>query len=116
MDPTHISVSAIADGYYDNYLRSFAQSVRDFRYPVVIGFGHEMNANWYSWGYGQTSPSIFVAAWRHIVMLFRSQRASNVTWLWTLQADEPGTGPIAWWWPGEKYVTWVGIDGYLSPV
>jgi hypothetical protein len=112
MDPTHISVSAIADGYYDNYLRSFAQSVRDFRYPVVIGFGHEMNANWYSWGYGQTSPSIFVAAWRHIVMLFRSQRASNVTWLWTLQADEPGTGPIAWWWPGEKYVTWVGIDGY----
>ena len=32
--------------------------------------------------------------------------------MWTLQADEPGTGPIASWWPGEKYVTWVGIDGY----
>jgi hypothetical protein len=112
MDPTHIPVSAIADGYYDNYLRSFAQSVRAFRYPVVIGFGHEMNANWYSWGYGQTPPSTFVAAWRHIVMLFRSQHASNVTWLWTVQADAPGTGPIAWWWPGEKYVTWVGIDGY----
>ena len=41
----------------------------------------------------------------------RSAR-SNVTWLWTLQADERGTGPIASWWPGEKYVTWVGIDGY----
>jgi Glycosyl hydrolase family 26 len=112
MDPTLVSVAAIAAGNYDRYLNSFARSVRDFRHPVVIGFGHEMNANWYSWGYGQTSPSTFVAAWRHIVMLFRSQRASNVTWLWTLQADEPDTGPIALWWPGEKYVTWVGIDGY----
>ena len=24
----------------------------------------------------------------------------------------PGTGPIALWWPGKRYVTWVGIDGY----
>ena len=53
-----------------------------------------------------------MAAWRHIVTLFRHQGTNNVTWLWTLQADEPGTGPIASWWPGEKYVTWVGIDGY----
>ena len=25
--------------------------------------------------------------------VFRSEGADNVTWLWTLQADEPGTGP-----------------------
>ena len=85
---------------------------RSFGQPVVIGFGHEMNAYWYSWGYGRVPPSTFVAAWRHIVTLFRAQHANNVTWLWTLQADEPGTGPIASWWPGAQYVTWVGIDGY----
>lgn len=112
MDPTHISMSAIAEGYYDSYLRSFAQSVRAFRYPVVIGFGHEMNANWYSWGYANTSPALFVAVWQHIVILFRKQAVHNVTWLWTVQADESGTGPIARWWPGASYVTWVGIDGY----
>ena len=112
-DPTYVSVSKIAAGTYDKYLRSFADSVRDFGYPVVIGFGHEMNAPWYSWGYGgSVSPSTFVAAWRHIVTLFRGQGADNVTWLWTIQADEPGTGPIASWWPGAQYVTWVGIDGY----
>ena len=27
-------------------------------------------------------------------------------------ADRPGTGLVASWWPGAKYVTWVGIDGY----
>ena len=71
-----------------------------------------MNAYWYSWGYGHLPAVTFVAAWRHIVTLFRHQGTNNVTWLWTLQADEKGTGPIASWWPGEKYVTWVGIDGY----
>jgi hypothetical protein len=112
MDPTLVSVSAIAAGDYDDYLHSFAQSVRAFHHPVVIGFGHEMNAKWYSWGYGSTPPAVFVAAWRHIVTLFRNRGAENVTWLWTVQADEPGTGQIASWWPGEKYVTWIGIDGY----
>jgi Glycosyl hydrolase family 26 len=111
-DPTLASVPRIAAGGYDGYLRSFADSVRGFGHPVVIGFGHEMNAYWYSWGYGHLPAATFVAAWRHIVTLFRAQHADNVTWLWTLQADEPGTGAIASWWPGAKYVTWVGIDGY----
>jgi mannan endo-1,4-beta-mannosidase len=79
---------------------------------VVIGFGHEMNAPWYSWGYGHVAPSTFVAAWRHIVTLFRGQGADNITWVWTVQADERGTGLIASWWPGAQYVNWVGIDGY----
>jgi hypothetical protein len=121
IDPTYASIAAIADGTYDDYLRSYADSVRDFGHNVVIGFGHEMNANWYSWGYGHTPASTFVAAWRHIVTLFRAQGADNVTWVWTLQADEPCTGPIAdqpctgpiaSWWPGAQYVSWVGIDGY----
>jgi Glycosyl hydrolase family 26 len=112
MDPTYASVAAIAAGGYDPYLRSFADSVRDFGHSVVIGFGHEMNATWYSWGYGHVPPRVFVAAWRHIVTVFRGQGADNVTWLWTLQADEHGTGPVASWWPGGRYVTWVGIDGY----
>ena len=79
---------------------------------MVLGFGHEMNASWYSWGYKHVPAATFVAAWRHIVTLFRKQGADNVTWLWTLEMDQPGTGPIASWWPGAQYVTWVGIDGY----
>jgi glycosyl hydrolase family 26 len=112
IDPTDASISGIAAGVYDGYLRLYADNVREFGHAVVIGFGHEMNAPTYSWGYGHVPASTFVAAWRHIVSLFRGQGAENVTWLWTLQADGPGTGPIASWWPGASYVTWVGIDGY----
>ncbi len=112
IDPTGASISAVAAGTYDDYLRSYADSVSDFGHAVVIGFGHEMNAPGYSWGYKHVPAATFVAAWRHIVTLFRKEGADNVTWLWTLQADRAGTGPIASWWPGAQYVTWVGIDGY----
>jgi mannan endo-1,4-beta-mannosidase len=112
IDPTYASVSAIAAGAYDVYLRDYADSVREFGHAVVIGFGHEMNGDWYSWGYKHVAPLTFVAAWRHIVTVFRSEGADNVTWLWTVNQDRPGTGPVASWWPGAKYVTWVGIDGY----
>jgi mannan endo-1,4-beta-mannosidase len=114
IDPTLAAVSAIASGADDGYLRSYADSVRDYGHSVIIGFGHEMNATWYSWGYTRTPAPAFVAAWRHIVTLFRAQGADNVTWLWTIQADQPGTGPILAWWPGANYVTWVGIDGFYT--
>jgi Glycosyl hydrolase family 26 len=116
IDPSFAKVAAIADGSQDTYLKGYADSVRDFGHPVVIGFGHEMNGTWYSWGYRQTSPATFIAAWRHIVTVFRNEGADNVTWLWTVNAEErPGSQPIRAWWPGPRYVTWVGIDGYYVP-
>jgi hypothetical protein len=112
IDPRFAKLPAIASGVYDDYLRSYAISVRNFGHPVVIGFGHEMNASWYPWGYKHVPATTFVAAWRHIVSVFNSEGAKNVTWLWTINQDLPGSGPVASWWPGARYVTWVGIDGY----
>jgi mannan endo-1,4-beta-mannosidase len=112
IDPTYASVAGIAAGDYDAYLSRYAVSVRSFGHPVVIGFGHEMNAPWYSWGYGHVPAQTFVRAWRHVVTLFREQGADNVTWLWTINGDRSDTGPVKSWWPGAKYVTWVGLDGY----
>jgi hypothetical protein len=111
IDPTYASVPAIAAGVYDSYLRSYAASVRSFGHAVVLGFGHEMNGSWYSWS--RANPATFVAAWRHIVTLFRQQGARNVTWLWTINAaGRTGVRPAAQWWPGPKYVNWIGIDGF----
>jgi len=116
MNPDGVRVAAIASGRYDGYLRGYARAVRAYHRPVIVSFGHEMNGDWYSWGYKRTSPAVFVAAWRHIVGLFRVLGAQNVTWLWTVNIiDDPHYGKIpspARWWPGRQYVTWVGIDGY----
>jgi mannan endo-1,4-beta-mannosidase len=114
IEPTGISLSAIAAGRYDPYLRRYATAVRSYRRPVVLSFGHEMNAWWYSWGYKHTSPATFVAAWRHVVTLFRAAGAGNVTWLWTVNVIDSvgGIRDPAPWWPGSSYVNWIGLDGY----
>jgi mannan endo-1,4-beta-mannosidase len=115
IDPTSISLAAIASGQYDGYLRSYADSVRSFDHKVILGFGHEMNGPWFSWGWTHSRAKVFVAAWRHIVDVFRKQGASNVIWLWTVNVDPPHDNAIqnpARWWPGSAYVNWVGIDGY----
>ncbi len=114
IDPNRASLAAIAAGSYDAYLSSYAESVRQFGHPVIIGFGHEMNAPWWAWGYEHVPPATFVAAWRHIVKLFRALGADNVTWLWTISAGSSHTGPLASWWPGPNYVTWIGVDGYFG--
>jgi len=116
IDPVNIALQRIADGQSDAYLRYLADAVKTFGAPVVISFGHEMNGSWYSWGYGHTTPAVFVATWRHIVNVFRSLQVHNVTWLWTVNViNDTAHGRIpnpAPWWPGASYVNWVGIDGY----
>ena len=105
---------AIAAGTYDQYLQTYADSVRDFGHAVVIGFGHEMNAPWYSWGYGHVKPSDLRGRMAAHRQCFPRRRRGQRHWLWTVNADTPGSGPIAEWWPGKSYVTWVGIDGYYT--
>jgi len=114
MVPADVSASAIASGSYDGYLSAYAEAVRAYGHSVVIGFAPEANADWWSYGYGHSPARAFVAAWRHVVTLFRALGADNVTWLWTIAADVGGTGPISSWWPGASFVSWVGIDGFYN--
>jgi mannan endo-1,4-beta-mannosidase len=119
IDPAGIDFRAIVGGAYDTYLETFATDVASYGATtgqgVIIGFGHEMNGSWFPWGYRHVTPGLFVAAWRHIVDVFRQQGAYDVTWLWTVNIIDKGNGipsPTRWW-PGSSYVTWIGIDGYF---
>ncbi len=116
MLPFHTSMQSIAAGQSDSYLSSYAQQVRAYGYPVIMSFAPEANGWWYPWGWRKTSPADWVAAWRHVVTVFRQQGATNVTWLWTMNRSVnrglSRMGPVADYWPGAAYVDWVGIDGY----
>jgi mannan endo-1,4-beta-mannosidase len=114
INPANVSLAAIAAGRYDTYLKAYALAVRAYGKRVILSFGHEMNGSWFTWGYRHVAPATFVAAWRHIVTVFRGQHADNVTWLWTVNiiATNGGIPAPSRWWPGSAYVNWVGIDGY----
>jgi mannan endo-1,4-beta-mannosidase len=113
MEPVGASLAAIAAGKCDRYLETYADQVRTFGHPVILSFAAEMNGSWYAWGYGRAPARLFVAAWRHVVDVFRAQGARNVTWLWTVNTVTEPSAPLRQWWPGAGYVDWVGIDGYF---
>ena len=81
---------------------------------MIISFGQEMNGTWYPWGSAHVTAAVFIAAWRHVVTLFRSVGVTNVTWLWDVNCDLNGQYPVAPWWPGASYVDWAGIDCYYA--
>jgi mannan endo-1,4-beta-mannosidase len=111
LDPSGISLAAIARGTYDRELRAYDAAIRSLNDPVLLSFGHEMNGVWYSWGCGHTRPQQFRAAWRHIHALVG---APQLTWVWTINDVWNGDPcPLRPWYPGAAYVDWVGIDGYL---
>jgi glycosyl hydrolase family 26 len=118
IEPGTASLAAIAVGGYDRYLEEFATQVASFGartgHGVVIGFAHEPNGTWYPWGREHTRPATWIAAWRHVVTVFRQQGADDVAWLWTVNIIDRRSGiasPTPWW-PGASYVSWIGIDGY----
>ena len=112
LEPKDVTLASIAAGGSDAYLRSYADAVIAFGHPVILSFGHEMNGTWYSWGDGHTSPATFVAAWRHVVRVFREAGAANVTWLWTVNSIAGAASSLSRWWPGAAWVDWTGIAGY----
>jgi mannan endo-1,4-beta-mannosidase len=115
IQPDNIPLESITGGRWDKYLRSYAAAVKAYGHPVILSFAHEMNGTWYSWGSGHATPAAFVAAWRHVVTIFRQVGAANVTWLWSVTAVAGSGTKTPWlgqWWPGAQWVGLVGIDGY----
>jgi mannan endo-1,4-beta-mannosidase len=120
LNPRRISMAQLASGAYDSYIASYARQVKAFGCHVVLSFGHEMNGWWYPWGLPWTRPSVFIAAWRHFYNVFAAERVRNVIWSWdpTHQHSQYQPGktahPAGMWYPGNKYVDWIGIDGYVG--
>jgi mannan endo-1,4-beta-mannosidase len=120
LNPRRISMAELAAGDYDGDIKAYAEQVREFGCKVAISFGHEMNGWWYPWGLPDTTPKVFKAAWRHLHDVFSEEHVHNVIWSWdpTHQYSKSKSGkrayPAAMWFPGNKYVNWIGFDGYLG--
>jgi glycosyl hydrolase family 26 len=108
-EPYDQSLSGIANGNYDSYLLKSARIARSWGGELMIRFAHEMNGYWYPW---TDSPSAYVAAWRHIVTVFREVGATNVRWVWAPNVDRTGSMPFSAYFPGESWVDYIGLDGY----
>lgn len=110
-----ISLSSIARGDHDDFVRSWAAGIASLEAPIVLRFGHEMNGHWYPWSaYSNgNTPEDYVAAWRHLHMLFEEEGAENVIWCFSVNVNRflPDRA-LQDAYPGDSYVDLIGISGY----
>lgn len=100
-------MSDVAKGKYDSYLKTWAREAANVDQPIFLRLGHEMNDPYrYPWGPQNNSAKDFVAAWRHVHNLFRKEGATKVVWIWS---PHPAYGFFDAFYPGNKYVDYVGI-------
>jgi beta-mannanase len=108
------SLRKIVAGKHDRYVRQWARDAAEWGEPLYLRFAHEMNADWYSWsaGVNGNTSAEYVAAWRHVVDIFRQEGATNVRWVWSPSVSLEGGTPFEELYPGDDYVDWIALDGY----
>jgi beta-mannanase len=61
------------------------------------------------------SPADYVAAWKHIRLIFAEQHVTNVAWVWCPTARGFASGSAQAYYPGNSEVDWVCADTYPRP-
>lgn len=117
-------VSRAAAGEFDEYFAEWGGRLRTFLAGpdahlntsddrrVYLRPGHEMNGNWYPWG--QRAPGRFVEMWKrmHGMLDDLGLGPTHVQWVWCVTNVDHGPFSAESYYPGDRWVDWVGVDGY----
>lgn len=114
LEPERVSLSSIAAGREDAYLKKFAKAERNLGLPILLSFGPEANGSWYPWGAHHVTPHLYIAMWRQVHDVIQADGGTKITWLWQMNTPWPQSEPMSLLWPGGKYVNEVGIDGQMT--
>ncbi len=124
------SLPKIIRGDFDAYLHQYAKDIVATGLPLAIRLDHEMNGIWYPWsetdGKGNSingnNVGDYANMWRHVHDVFQQEGANNlVIWVWApnivnnVPAAHKAPGYLQSLYPGDGYVDWVGLSGYLRP-
>jgi len=114
---TMSSLDEIAKGKHDQQIGRFAEEA--IKYGEEYG-GFFINTMWemnieakyrvWPWA-GQPGP--FKKAWQHIWQVFEDKGANQyATWVIEYHVDHP----LGYYYPGDKYVDWIGLSAYNRAV
>jgi hypothetical protein len=105
------TAAAIVRGSQDALIRRTALAIKGLHKSMFLRLGYEMDQPPGSPRYIGT-PSQFIAAWRHVVSIFRNVGATNARFVWCAIAANFKTGHAQAYYPGDAWVNWIAADGY----
>ncbi len=116
------NLEKINNGDLNGYIKDFASKMKEYDAPIRLRFGHEMiqddnpaTAGWYPW---QDRSDEYKAVFQKVHDIFHNSiadggvGATNVEFVWAPNSNPSDVGTLTKYYPGEKYVDWLGIDGY----
>jgi Glycosyl hydrolase family 26 len=106
----NVTTKTIARGSYDDMIRQRARQTKALGQPVMIRWFWEMDGRKKAEFAGE--PEEYIAAWKHIVGIFRAEGADNVRWVWCPNASAFNDGDAQEFYPGDDFVDWTCADGY----
>jgi hypothetical protein len=106
-------LKSIAAGNFDAYIDTWANGMKVYG-PVMLDIFHEMDGNWYPWGYqvNGNTPADYIAAYRHVHDRFTRAGATNVKFVWNPTFWNPSGVDQRNFYPGDGYVDVMAIDVY----
>ncbi len=128
-EPT-FTLTRLIQGDFDADLRAWARAARQFGSPLIAEYGTEMNGEWFPWngvwngggvldGYGDPAipdgPERFRDAYRHIIQMSREEGATNITWVFHINANDIPADPwnrFEAYYPGEEWIDWLAVSNY----
>ena len=113
--PTKLPLyKAIAEGKCDAFLHKAGKNLSKIKQPFYLLFAWEMNNKDLEWSvrYSGSSPQDFIKAWRHIHDIFVEEKATNIVWVFCPNTKDQTSVSYGSIYPGDRYVDWIGIDGY----
>lgn len=108
----------LVDGEFDDEIRQLARFISMINGPVYLRIGYEFDG---AWNQGYEDAPRFIAAWRRIVDVLRTENAENFVTVWQAGAagvDEvidQGHEDITQWYPGDDYVDWMAFSWFMNP-
>ena len=107
------TLAQVSQGEHNTDFTAWAEAAKAYGDPILLRWCWEMNGTWFPYGAeAAKDPAIYVAAWRLVHALFADAGATNVKWVWCPNTVFPGSTPLKELYPGDRYVNWLGVDGY----
>ncbi|WP_253874646.1 glycoside hydrolase family 26 protein [Actinomadura rupiterrae] len=99
----------ILGGKFDDMIRQRARALKATRKPVFLRWQRDMDR------LGPTTkihdPVDYIAAWKHLRLIFTEEKVDNVAWVWCPSARGfPDIAPS--YYPGDDAVDWICADVY----
>jgi hypothetical protein len=102
----------IESGKYDRQLNSQAAIIRSLHSTVWLRLFFEPDMDAQRCANPNQNPQLYIAAFRHVVGIFRADGVTNVKWMWAPGYPLYASGHWSTWYPGSDVVDIVAEDTY----